>query len=199
MSEQDDRAWLSSLSGKDEDLPDRPANREARLLRAALLERSRDEPTAMPPDERERQAQLIKLARREGLLAERSRPAADPIPKRQRPRTAVLRLALAAGLAGLAIATAWQWLPSRHAEIVRGASDSGVVHLRAANPKPLKEQIIRELGAAGVKATGYESLDAQGIDADLPQPVPPGVADVLRKYGIPTPTDGSLRVEIRAP
>ncbi len=196
MSEQDDRDWLTSLSGKDEDLPEKAANREARLLRAALLEHSRDQPTPLPPDERQRQEDLIELARRAGLLAERNPQATNlPAPRR---RTAVFRMALAAGIAALAIATAWQWLPSRHPEVVRGAADAGVLHVTAKDPRQLKEQIIRDLDAAGVKANGYESLDAEGIDADLPEPITPAVLDVLRKYAIPTPADGSLRVEIRA-
>lgn len=46
-------------------------------------------------------------------------------------------------------------------------------------------QLLDELRAAGVRATGYDQLGVEGIDADLPKPVPPRVRDVLTRHRRP--------------
>jgi hypothetical protein len=60
-------------------------------------------------------------------------------------------------------------------------------------------QILDELRAAGVRATGYDQLGIEGIDADLPEPMPPQVRDVLTRHHLSVPTNGVLRIEIAAP
>jgi hypothetical protein len=71
-----------------------------------------------------------------------------------------------------------------------------IVRLSAADPASTAERILHDLRAAGVEATAYERLGRPGIDADLPQPLPGSVRAVLRRHGIPEPTDGVLQVEI---
>jgi hypothetical protein len=80
-------------------------------------------------------------------------------------------------------------------EVVRGV-DHGTVHMEARDPAALKRQLTDELEAAGVKVSGYERLGRVGIDADLPQPLPPEVAIILARHQIPIPSDGVLVVEI---
>jgi hypothetical protein len=58
---------------------------------------------------------------------------------------------------------------------------------------------VDELRAAGVQAEGYEQLGVNGVDAELPRPVPVEVRAVLERHHIPVPTDGALRVQIHAP
>ena len=74
---------------------------------------------------------------------------------------------------------------------------SAPVQLQARDPAALKRQIVEELRAAGVEATGYETLGVHGIDADLPQPLTPAVRSVLARHEVPEPADGVLRIEIR--
>ena len=68
--------------------------------------------------------------------------------------------------------------------------------LRAADPAALKRQIVDDLQASGVEAIGYDRLGLSGVDARLPQPVPPAVRATLEKYAIGVPADGVVRVEI---
>jgi hypothetical protein len=81
--------------------------------------------------------------------------------------------------------------------VVRGTPD-GIVRISAPDPVALKQQLIEELRAAGVSATGYELLGRHGVDADLPQPLTDAVRGVLEKHRIPAPPEGVLRVEIVA-
>jgi hypothetical protein len=74
-----------------------------------------------------------------------------------------------------------------------------VIHIEAADPTALKRQILDELRAAGVRATGYEQLGVEGIDASLPEPVPPQVRDLLSRRHLTVPSNGVLRIEITAP
>lgn len=48
-------------------------------------------------------------------------------------------------------------------------------------------------------ATGYEQLGVEGIDANLPTPVPPQVRAVLTRHRLGVPDNGVLRIEIAAP
>ena len=68
--------------------------------------------------------------------------------------------------------------------------------LYAASPPALKQQLVDELRASGVEAIGYDRLGLSGVDAQLPQPLPPAVGATLDKYGIRVPADGVVRVEI---
>jgi hypothetical protein len=103
---------------------------------------------------------------------------------------------IAAALAVLAVGVVWQTFMRPETEVVREGA-AAAVQLQARDPVALKRQIIDELKAAGVTATGYESLGTQGIDADLPLPLTPQVRGVLAKHGIAAPADGVLRIEIR--
>ena len=88
----------------------------------------------------------------------------------------------------------------RHApgsETYRGM-DGGAVRIESSNPQALKDRLLQELDAVGVRATGYDRLGRLGVDADLPLPVPAAVQDVLKKHHIPPPNDGVLMVEIEA-
>ncbi len=195
MTEPDDLDWLDVLAGRDPKSVVRPTEREARILREAILVQSNSEQPVASGDERNRQSELLERARRAGLLVRRS-PARRRSPGRPRAPNVWLRMGVAAGIVGIALLTAREWLPNRQPDVLRGRDE--VFRLQAQDPRQLKQQILTDLKAAGVPATGYEALDAQGIDADLPEPVPARIGGVLRKYGIPAPTDGSLRVEIRA-
>ena len=73
---------------------------------------------------------------------------------------------------------------------------AAATRLRAADPSALKQQLVADLRASGVEAIGYDRLGLSGVDARLPQPVPPTVRAVLDKYGVRVPTDGVVRIEI---
>ena len=187
MSTDPDQDWIDGLAGRGEQHAS-PAHAEGSLLRRMLqaqlvqqgtAERATAASIATPDPMRERS--LIERARREGLLNTRG--------------SGRLML-IAAAIAMLAVGIVWETFMRPEPAVVREGA-AAPVQLQARDPAALKRQIIDELRAAGVEATGYEALDVQGIDADLPQPLTPAVRGVLAKHGIPAPADGVLRIEIR--
>lgn len=188
IERDDDQLWLEALAGRA--AGDSPPQREASALRRAVIERETDVPVVAERDrDPAREGRLLDRARREGVLG--------------KPRAAPHRrwwigwdsgFAVAA-IAGIALAIGFYQLPTRESQVVRSAPD-GVVRLEADDPAGLKQQIIDELRAIGVAASGYERLGRHGIDADLPQPVTDAVRRVLARHRIPLPADGVLRVEI---
>lgn len=196
MTDEESDIWFEALSGRAGDDRRRPA-REAQALRAALRGRPVIHETSEPARDASREAALIERARQAGLIA---------LPRRE--RTIISRRrpagwpALGAIAAACATATVLIVLrptstsrPSARTEVVRGPA-AEVVTLRAADPLALKRRLLEELRAAGVEATGYERLGAQGIDADLPTPLPDRVRAVLHRHDIALPSDGALRIEI---
>lgn len=187
----DDQDWLDALAGRAGLARDSAGAAEGELLRRAVqASRRATLPQEMPagPD-LAREAALISRASREGLV-----PAATSA--RRLPRASWRPLLAAAALGAFAFGIAWQFRGMQDAAIVRDAQPEPV-RLEAAKPVELQRRILAELRAAGVEATGYESLGVHGIDADLPQPLPPEVKQVLGSHGLPLPRDGVLRIEIR--
>lgn len=201
--DDDTDIWLEALSGRAADDGHgrdrghgadggRGAAREAQALRAAMLRQPRYEPSQRGVRNASREEALLERARRAGLIPLRARrapmwwarlaswPAAGAY-------TAIACSALVAFIL---------WHSPRGTEQVRGAPDH-IVTLRAADPVALKRTLLRELRAAGIEANGYARLGVQGLDADLPSPLPKRVRAVLDRHHIATPTDGVLRIEIR--
>jgi len=56
--------------------------------------------------------------------------------------------------------------------------------------------LIRELKAQACGRAGYESFGRQGVDADLPTPLPGQVREILARHGITPPADNVLQLEI---
>lgn len=190
----EDRDWLETLAGRTAAGSSRAAIEEARRLRELIQRNVQAPEVAVPERDAARETQLLERARREGLI--------DPTQlTRRAPRLVRLPAgglaALAAGLAGIAI-TLTLFLHGRpQTERLRSARES-VIRIEAADPTALKMQLLDELRAAGIRATGYDQLGVEGIDADLPEPVPPRVREVLTRHHLTVPTDGVLRIEIAA-
>lgn len=187
MSTDPDREWSDALAGRGEERAS-PARAEGSLLRKMLQAQLVQQGTAerataasIATTDPMRERALIERARREGLLSARAswRP-----------------LLIAAAIAMFAVGIVWETFLRPEQVVVRDGV-AAPVQLQARDPAALKRQIIDELRVAGVEATGYESLGAQGIDADLPQPLTPAVRSVLEKHKIPAPAEGVLRIEIR--
>jgi hypothetical protein len=176
----DDDLWLDALAGRDVTDEQQPTVYEARRLRAALLRQRGPQVAEAPQRDVLRERALLARAAREGLIDPTRRPAL---------------FAYAAAVVFLAVAMTWILRPTQHIERVRGIVD-GTVTLEAPDPRSLKRQLLDELHAAGVTATGYERFGVQGIDADLPRPVPERVRNVLQKHHIEPPTDDVLKIEI---
>jgi hypothetical protein len=188
----DDQEWLDALAGRAEMARHSAGTVEGGLLRRAVQSSRRAAPAqAIPVASADlvREAALIARASSEGLIP----AAAGP---RRWARTNWRPLLAAAALGAFAFGIAWQFRSVQDAAIVRDAQ-AEPVRLEAAKPVELQRRILAELRAADVEATGYESLGVHGVDADLPQPVPPEVERVLRSHGVPLPPDGVLRIEIR--
>jgi hypothetical protein len=188
----EDQDWLDALAGRGATGSHRAAIAEAQRLRESIRRNVRLPDVAVPEQDAQREAQLIERARREGLI--------DPAQLARRARRRLPAIggvaALAASVAGIAIALFLHGRPQT--EHVRGTREQ-VTRIEAADPTALKMQILGELRAAGVRATGYDQLGIEGIDADLPEPVPPHVRDVLTRHHLSVPTNGVLRIEIAAP
>jgi len=210
MKPNDDALWVESLAGRSRTEADSEgrALAEGAALRAGILARTVD--TGPNPAEHDelREDALIEKARAAGLLPRRSpasaatRPGAAP--RGWLPLLAGWRGALAvATLAGAAALFLFVFVmrtgpsPVRPPEIVRSPPDR-TFRLQARDPAALQLEIIDELRAAGVAATGYERLGRRGIDADLPKPLPEEVRRILDRHKIPVPTNDILAVEIVA-
>jgi hypothetical protein len=178
MDDEDD-IWLNALAGQRQ--PDEPGTLSAQTaaLRAAIRARTVAEAEPVRGTDPAREAALIARARAAGLL-----------PRRRTLRWAALAAALACVVVGVSLQ-----LRTRDTFVMRGDS-SGVVHLRSGDPLRLKQDLLRELNAVGVHATGYETLGHQGIDADVPAPLPAAVRKVLQQHAIPLPAGNVLQIEI---
>jgi hypothetical protein len=191
----DDQHWLDALAGRVTPDGRHHAEYEAFELREAILRHRNAQPSSLPTRDPQREADLIARAQREGLI----QPIVLATKARWRrtvfARPAILAYAAAATVACVAVALALILGPTAEIERVRGAAD-GIVVIEASDPRALKEALLRELRAVGVSATGYELLGVQGIDADLPQPIPAPVRAVLAKHHLDAPADGVLKVEI---
>lgn len=195
MSAGDDQEWLDGLGGTGQERRT-AAHMEGSLLRSALHSRTGTKslgsaggqsPSAAIDPLREQL--LIDRAREAGVLA----PAS---PRRGWRGANPLLLAAAAGIAGLAIGVNWPRWRADAPSTTRTATDQ-IIRLDSRDPARLKQKILSALHQAGVRATGYESLGVQGIDAELPLPVPPNVREALEAVDIPVPANGQLQIQIR--
>lgn len=188
----EDQDWLDALAGRTAAGSHRAAIAEAQRLREFIQRNVHAPDVAVPKRDAQRESQLLERARREGLI--------DPaqLAKRGRRRLTAIGgvTALAASVAGVAIALFLHGGPQT--EHLRGTREQ-VIRIVSADPTALKMQLLDELRAAGVRATGYDQLGVEGIDADLPKPVPPRVRDVLTRHHLSVPSNGVLRIEIAAP
>jgi hypothetical protein len=191
----EDQDWVDALAGRAPEGSNRGVVREGLRLRELIQRNVHAPDVSVPERDARREAQLLERAQREGLL--------DPSQLTRRRRrlmrpTGVGGLALAASLACLAVALTFLLHGTPQTQHLRGAHEE-VVRIEAADPTALKMQILQELRAVGVTATGYEQLGVEGIDADLPEPVPPRVREVLTRHHVSVPSDGVLKIEIAAP
>ncbi len=198
MADEDNETWFDVLAGRTAPDPNQHAAREARLLRESLLRQRQLHPAEqaprLPARDARREAELLARAQREGLIDAARLQQRSPWLRGGR----AVALAAAAAIACIAIGLSLFLPTETRQEIYRGTHD-GVVTIEAANPATLKGQLITELRAAGVAATGYERFGIQGVDAELPRPVSSQIREVLRKHHLPVPADGVLKVEITAP
>jgi hypothetical protein len=196
VTDADDKTWLEVLAGRTPADPSQPVAREALALRESISRRRQAQHPDLPAHDPQREAELLARAQREGLI--------DPSRLHRRPRwlgsasRPAVTLAYAAAIALLSVGLFLFLRTGHEPEVVRGTHD-GIVTIEARDPVALQERLVRELRAAGISATGYERLGFQGVDADLPRPIPQSVREVLEKHHVPIPGDGSLRVEITFP
>jgi hypothetical protein len=191
MGDEDD-LWLKGLAGEPGAQQSSEQSAHGAALRAAILGRTVGDAGEVLAIDPAREAALLARARTAGLL-----PATvvQAPPVSQGKRQAWRWVALAAALAGVAIGVSLQMRTQTGTVVLRGDA-SAVVHLRAADPLRLKQDLLRELNAVGVHATGYENLGLQGVDADLPNPLPDAVREVLKRHGVPMPAGNVLQIQI---
>src|SRR5262245_44695706 len=113
------------------------------------------------------QDEFVVRADREGTPVDVSELRENPFERRARPRSFFRALTSSRGLGAAALAVAvlilgWKLRPAELVATVSqvpapsAAAQSGIVQLKAADPHSLQSQIIEELRAAGVQASGYE-------------------------------------------
>jgi len=190
--DEDTDIWLEALAGRTAADDRRAAALEAQALRAQLLHLPHPATGNEPARDAGREHALLERARREGLLAARGQRGEHS--RFARPATWATAGALAA-FAAAAIALAIFLHPARRPDVERGGSHDTVL-LSAPDPRRLKSELLGELRAEGIEASGYERLGLEGIDADLPQPIPERVREILAQHHIAPPPDGVLRIEI---
>jgi len=191
----DDDVWVDTLAGRATGGTKPAAAYEAQRLREAILRQRTPHVSDVPTRDSQRELELLARAQREGLIDPARLAVRARWSRALAARPAVL--VYAAALACVAIALGFL-RPAGELERVRGSTD-GTVVIEAADPVALKAALLNELRAAGVSATGYERFGMQGIDADLPQPVPEPVRAVLKKHHLDVPADGVLKIEITRP
>jgi len=188
MSEED-RIWLETLAGKRTG-GDSTVAREAEGLRRAMLERSIDEEAlARSVSDTRRAERLLERARRGGAMRRRA-----PVAWLAGWPGLLATAAVCVVAIGIGFQSAGRKSPGLD-ETVRSASPHAFV-LTADDPSKLRDQIADELDAVGVTARMYEHLGREGIDAELPDPLPEPVRAVLARHGVPQPADGVLRIEV---
>jgi hypothetical protein len=177
----DDDRWLEGLAGRTAD--DSAAAREARALREAILRR---EPSAIDVTavDAAREQLLLERARREGLMG------------RSPARRSHWGLSLAAAVIASIGLTLWFVGEQTDAPFVVRSAGDGTIRIEASDPRALKLQVLEDLRAAGIDATGYERLGVEGIDADLPEAISDDMRMVFRRYGLTAPHNRALRIEI---
>jgi hypothetical protein len=180
MADEEDR-WFKALAGHSEGADRSELSAQAAALRAAIRARAVRDAGDVRGIDPGREAELVARARTAGLL-----------PRRQRRRW----VALAAALACVAVGVSLQ-LRNPSSTVVRGDA-SAVVHLRSHDPLRLKHDLLRELNAVGIAATGYATPGRQGIDAEVPAPLPDPVRKVLERHAIPVPRGTVLQIEIES-
>ena len=183
----DDQTWLETLAGRgSQDSPGSEPS-EAKVLRELIAAQLQEDSTTVAEVDAQREAALIMRARVEGLLPQRVTRSARRV-----------WWLTGGALAATAILASIILSLLRNAPVSENfrGMDGGAVRIESSNPQALKDRLLRELNAVGVRATGYDRLGRLGIDADLPQPLPPAVQHLLEKHHIPLPSDGVLTVEI---
>lgn len=183
MMDHDNQHWLALLRG--EAAPEaRPETvQEAQALRRAVLaESAAANPAAATPAGLER---LLGDLHRQGLLR----------PQRswwQRPP--VWSLA-AAALVVLALLP-WEILraPIGPPPIEKGIQIPQI--LQVSEPLAQAQALQAALQAAGLVVQHIERGSSQVLFAELPQPVPAAVSDILQHYGLTVPASGKLVVQM---
>lgn len=195
----DDDDWAEALAGRL-----RGSAAPATLAEAvSLREAQRRWPAASPAFELPPADALLERARREGLLATRRGWCPGCLERWRRWTASPLGL----GGAGLALASLLGlWIvgpfgsgqaPVDETGILR-APAAAVVLRAAVDPAAARDRLADQLTALQVPVRRYERLGRFGLDADLPRPLPPALAALLRENALVAAADGSLRVEFEA-
>lgn len=192
---ESDDDWLALLTGRPAPDASPRTRQEAKLLRQAVLARQNRFDGALSDTE------LIQGRERLRFRLRRETPP-PPTPVRSWWRHPALLAGLAAGLAGLTLLPLLRSLESRPPETGPALEPPPKVKqfrlptvIRADQPAAAARALAESLNRLGIAAQPIQRAEHWVIDAQLPDPPPPGLAALLSTYRVRLPPDRRLLVE----
>lgn len=197
----DDQDWLDLMAGRSAPQADASTRAQALALRAALLKDRLSAPAGAPAAADERAERLLQRARAAGVLESR---LASPARQARAANRWPYAVAASVGLFGM-LMLLQQQLPGENSdpdqndrahEQMRGAA---LQQRPTSQPLQDRQALLDRLRAAGFDAQPYERLGRQGIDVELPVPLPADRAAALKQFGLRPATGPSLQIEFLLP
>ena len=193
--ESDDDDWLALLAGRPAPDASPPTRQETDLLRQAVLARQSRSDAALSD------AALIQGRERLRFRLRRENPP-PPTLVRSWWRHPILLAGLAAGLASLTLLPLL-WPPEPKLPETGPVQESlpKVKHfrlptvIRVDQPATAARALAESLNRLGIAAQPIQHAEHWVIDAQLPDPPPPGLAALLSTYRVRPPPDRRLLVE----
>jgi hypothetical protein len=197
----DDEAWLHALAGRPSPAGSRATQAEALLWRQAQQRATAVAPR--PPLALPELQGLLDRAQAQGLLQARRSWCPACLARWQRWLRAAQQpwggagWALASVLFAALVLALVLPAPPDDAPAMRGP-DAPLVVRTAPDPSAAREQLAQLLQRWSVQPRQYQRLGRLGLDADLPQPMPAGLAQALQAQGLSAAGGTVLRVEFEA-
>lgn len=201
---QDDQHWLDLMAGRDAPDADARTRKSAAWLRAAMLTYRVDAPAGGPSGPDVRIRRLLARARAAGVLGaaanEADYPGRGPRAGSRWSRTLRGPQALVASLvlcASVALLMPWQ-ADDGGDGVMRGAAVQTLTAPAGQSAAQQRDDVLRQLRAAGFDAQPFDRLARPGIDVALEVPLPAGQVAALKALGIQPPAGPSLQIEFVA-
>lgn len=206
MSQQDDQDWFDLIAGRDVPGASPQVRREARVLRATVLARQREEETAAGGSE----AAAVDIARLQEAVVRHLRAGSGAAQGNMRESAVArwlpgLRRVLQSPAFGvgfallLAAVTVRLMLPMTDERLAQGIDRGGLPELvvrQVDDPGAEASRLAAALRDAGLKPDERQLGQFWYVEATLPDKPGPKLVNVLKRFGIDPGLRGRLRVVI---